>query len=82
MPENQQICLDSSCFTFFVDKEQFRVREPELSGIEIMRLAGIPLDVGLLLCLADGTQRQVPPDERVHLAECERFRRAPRLKRG
>ena len=83
MAEVQQHCPDPlECFTFFVDGKQFRVEEPVLTGLEIMRIAGIPVEVGLLLCLRDGTQRQVTPDERVRLADCQHFRRAPRFKRG
>ena len=47
-----------------------------------MELAGIPLEVGLLLCLDDGTQEQVEPDEVIELKPGRRFRKAPHFKRG
>ncbi len=69
-------------FTFFVDGTEFQVDEPKITGAEIMELAGIPLEVGLLLCLDDGTQEQVQPDEVVELKPGRRFRKAPQFKRG
>jgi hypothetical protein len=70
------------CFTFFVDDQQFTVERPKVTGLEILNLAGIPLEVGLLLILDDGTQRIVEPNEVIHLANCRRFKKAPRFKRG
>ena len=69
-------------FTFFVDGSEYRVAEPEITGAEIMRLVGIPIDIGLLLCEPDGTQRQVAPEEVIELKPGRRFRKAPRFKRG
>lgn len=69
-------------FTFFVDDQEFQVDEPTITGAEIMRLAGIALEVGLLLCLEDGTQEQVQPDDVIELKPGRRFRKAPHFKRG
>lgn len=69
-------------FTLFVDGAEYRVSESTITGAEIMRLAGIPLEVGLLLIDDDGTQRQVAPDEEVVLKPGRRFKKAPRFKRG
>ena len=67
---------------FFVDDKEFRVQQRTISGGEIMDLAGIPRQVGLLLILEDGTQRPVAPDEVIELKPGRRFKKAPRFKRG
>ena len=69
-------------FTFFVDGQEFHVDDATITGAEIMNLAGIPLEVGLLLCLEDGTQNKVQPDEVIELKPGRRFRKAPQFKRG
>ena len=69
-------------FTIFVDGEEFRVEESAITGGEIMDLAGIPHEVGLLLCEEDGTQRPIGVDEVITLKPGRRFRKAPRFKRG
>jgi hypothetical protein len=69
-------------YTFFVDDKEFRVDEPTITGGAIMNLAGIPHEVGLILILEDGTQRQIPADEVIELQPGRRFKKAPRFKRG
>jgi len=69
-------------FTFFVDGKEFRVHEPTMTATQIMQLAGIAPEVGLLLIEDDGTQRQVPLDEVFELEPGRRFKKAPRFKRG
>jgi hypothetical protein len=69
-------------FTFFVDGREFRIGDASITGAEIMDLAGIPREVGLLLIEEDGSQRQVAADEVVELAPGRRFRKAPRFTRG
>lgn len=69
-------------YTFFVDGEEFRVDEPTITGGEIMDLAGIPHEVGLLEILEDGTQRSVDVDEVIELKPGRRYKKAPRFKRG
>jgi hypothetical protein len=69
-------------YTFFVDGEEFHIDEPTITGLRIMELADIPLEVGLILLLDDGTQRTVDPDEVFELEPGRRFKKAPRFKRG
>lgn len=69
-------------FTLFVDNREFHVDEPTITGAQIMGMAGIPLEVGLVLIEDDGTQRPVPPDEVIELKPGRRFKKAPRFKRG
>ena len=69
-------------YTFFVDDQEFRVDDPTITGGEIMDLAGIPREVGLLFCLEDGTQEAVGADQVIELKPGRRFRKAPRFKRG
>ena len=69
-------------FIFFVDDIEFHVGAPTITGAEIMNMAGIPLEVGLVVIEEDGTQRPVPPDEVIELKPGRRFKKAPRFKRG
>ena len=69
-------------YTFFVEDREFHVDEPIITGGEIMDLAGIPRDVGLILILEDGTQQSVPADLVIELKPGRRFKKAPRFKRG
>ena len=69
-------------YTFFVDDREFRVGEPTVTGGEIMDLAGIPRNVGLILILEDGTQQPIAMDQVVELKPGRRFKKAPRFKRG
>jgi hypothetical protein len=69
-------------YTFFVDDRESHVGEPSVTGGQIMDLAGIPRDVGLILVHEDGTQDAVGVDEVVELQPGRRFKKAPRFKRG
>lgn len=69
-------------FTFWVDGVEFHVHEPTITAGEVMDVAGIPRDVGLLVIDEDGTQRQAAPDEVFELEPGRRFKKAPRFKRG
>jgi len=69
-------------YTFFVDDREFSVDEPTVTGAQIMSMAGIPVEVGLVLIEEDGTQRPVPPEEKIELKPGRRFKKAPRFKRG
>ena len=69
-------------FTIFVDGVEFHIEEPTITGGEIMDLAGIPREVGLILVLEDGTQIPVAEDEVVELKPGRRFKKAPRFIRG
>ena len=69
-------------YTLFVDDRGFHIDEPTITGGQIMDLAGIPQEVGLLLIDEDGTQKQVRADEVIELKPGRRFKKAPRFKRG
>ena len=69
-------------YTLFVDDNEYRVDRPQLTGAEIMDLAGIPRDVGLILIEEDGTQVQVREGDVVELKPGRRFKKAPRFIRG
>lgn len=69
-------------FTFFVDGVEYHVEKDTITAGEIMDIAGIPRDVGLLLCNDDGTQTQLQPEDEIELKPGRRFRKAPRFKRG
>ena len=69
-------------FTIFVDGVEFHIEEPTITGGEIMDLAGIPREVGLIMVLEDGTQISVADDEVVELKPGRRFKKAPRFVRG
>jgi hypothetical protein len=70
-------------FTLFIDDMEYRVQQESLTGAQIMGLANIPLEVGLVLIEEDGTQRSFGADE-VFTFEGpgRRFKKAPRFKRG
>ena len=69
-------------YTFFVDGKEFNVQQATITGGEIMDLAGIPREVGLILVHEDGSQVQVGPDDVIELKPGRRFKRAPRFVRG
>ena len=69
-------------FAFFVDSQEFHVHEPTITGGEIMDLAGIPREVGLIQVLPDGSQEQVGENEIIELKPGRRFKKAPRFVRG
>jgi hypothetical protein len=65
-----------------VDGREFEVGRDEITGGEIMDLAGIPREVGLIQLLEDGTQQQVGVDEVIELKPGRRFKKRPRFQRG
>jgi len=70
-------------FCLVVDGVQYSVGHPLITGGEIMDLAGIPREVGLILIAEDGTQRVVGEEERLNLAQLKgKFKRCPRFVRG
>jgi hypothetical protein len=69
-------------FTIFVDGEEFHLEQPTITGGEIMDLASIPREVGLIQILEDGTQVQVAEDQVIELQPGRRFKKAPRFVRG
>ncbi|OGO52536.1 MAG: hypothetical protein A2148_08560 [Chloroflexi bacterium RBG_16_68_14] len=74
--------VEGKFFTIFVDGKEFHLEQSTITGGEIMDLAGISRDVGLIQILEDGTQVQVQPDEVVELQPGRRFKKAPRFVRG
>jgi multiubiquitin len=80
----QAVILDArgKFFTFFVDGKEFHVEKETIIGGEIMDLAGIPREVGLILVKEDGTQVSVGADESIELKPGRRFKKAPRFVRG
>ena len=69
-------------FTVVVNGQEFQFDHEVVTGGEIMDLAGIPRDVGLIQILEDGTQIQVAIDDEIELKPGRRFKRAPRFIRG
>ncbi len=70
-------------FSFVVEEVEYTVDHPLITGGEIMDMAGIPRDVGLILICDDGTQEVVKAEQRLNLAELRgRFKRSPRFRRG
>ena len=74
--------VEGKFFTVIVDDKEFHIEESTITGGEIMDLAGIPREVGLIHVLEDGTQVQVGEDEVVELKPGRRFKKAPRFVRG
>ena len=69
-------------FTLFVDGQEFHIEQSTITGGEIMDLAGIPREVGLIMVEEDGTQVPVAEDDVVELKPGRRFKKAPRFIRG
>ncbi|MFW6114454.1 MAG: hypothetical protein ACOC7K_01805 [bacterium] len=70
-------------FCFVVDGTQYERKHPLVTAGEIMDIAGIPREVGLIYIEPNGTHRVVPDDERFNLAKLAgKFKRCPQFKRG
>lgn len=69
-------------FTLFVDDKEFHVAQSTLTGAEIMDLAGIPHEVGLIQILEDGSQSPIKETDVIELKPGRRFKKAPRFRRG
>lgn len=70
-------------YTFFVDGEEYQTEESSLTCGEIMDIAGIPRDVGLIHIHEDGTEEQCEADEVFEFeGPGRRFKKAPRFRRG
>lgn len=69
-------------YIVFVDDVEYSFDHTPVTGAEIMDAAGIPYSVGLVLLLEDGTQQPVGTDEEIDLKPGNRFKKAPRFKRG
>jgi hypothetical protein len=69
-------------FVFDVDDVTYEHDRPTITGGEIMALAGISPNDGLIQILPDGTRKTIAPDETVRLVPGIQFKRRPRFKRG
>jgi hypothetical protein len=81
--DNQQAQKDGGPFYIvFVDDVEHRFDHTPVSGREIMDASGILHSVGLILIKEDGTQEQITLDQKIDLKPGQRFKKAPRFKRG
>jgi len=69
-------------FVFEVDDVEYTYDKHEITGAQIMAIAGISPSEGLVQVLPDGTRKTIAPDEIVHLVPGAQFKRRPRFKRG
>jgi hypothetical protein len=69
-------------FVFEVDDVEYTYDKPEITGAQIMAIAGISPSEGLVQILPDGTRKTIAPDETVHLVPGAQLKRRPRFKRG
>lgn len=70
-------------FTFFVDSKEYHTPEPQITGGQIMDIAGIPRSTGLIEIMEDGSQVQIGENEVISFTgPGRRFKKAPRFKRG
>lgn len=70
-------------FTFFVDGKEYHTTEPQITGGQIMDIAGIPRSTGLIEIMEDGLQVQINENEVIEFkGPGRRFKKAPRFKRG
>ncbi len=72
----------SHVYVLEVDGTEYTVDHEDITGAEIMALAGIPPEAGLVQILEDGTQKPVLADEVIELKPGRRFKKRPRFKRG
>ena len=69
-------------YVVFVDAIEYKFDHTPVTGGEIMDIAGIPHDGGLVLINDDGSQTSVGLEEEIDLKPGQRFKKAPRFKRG
>lgn len=69
-------------YAFEVDGVEFRWDEATITGAQIMELAGIPQEVGLVLLHDDGTQETIAPERVIELEPGRRIKKRPRFQRG
>lgn len=69
-------------FVFEVDGTTYEHDRPKITGGQIMDLAGIPREQGLIQVNPDGTTTSIAADQEVHLVPDARFKRRPRFRRG
>lgn len=69
-------------FVYDVEGTTYQHDRPKITGGEIMDIAGIPREQGLIRINEDGTTTSIAADQEVHLVPKARFKRRPRFKRG
>ncbi len=69
-------------FVFEVEGTTYEHDRPKITGGEIMDIAGIPREQGLIQINPDGTTTSIAADQEVHLVPEARFKRRPRFRRG
>lgn len=69
-------------FVFEVDGKTYEHDRPRILGSEIMTVAEISPNDGLVQLLPDGTTVTINPDDEVKLVPGAQFRRRPRFRRG
>ena len=69
-------------FVFEVEDTNYEHNRPEITGGEIMDIAGIPREQGLIQINPDGTTTSIAADQQVRLVPNARFKRRPRFRRG
>jgi hypothetical protein len=70
-------------YKFIVDDVEYQTQEKELTGSQIMDIAGIPHETGIVQILEDGTQLQIKETDIISLKDSKhKFKTAPRFKRG
>jgi hypothetical protein len=69
-------------FVFEVEGTTYEHNRPNITGGEIMDIAGISREQGLIRCSADGTTMSIAAEQEVHLVPGAQFKRRPRFKRG
>jgi hypothetical protein len=82
IPNQERPDERAAVFVFDVDDVTYEHDRPTITGGEIMSLAGISANDGLIQILPDGTRKTVTSDETVHLVPGAQFKRRPRFKRG
>lgn len=66
-----------------MNETECQTEQPQLTGGEIMDIAGILRSTGLVEILKDGSQVQVGEDEVIEFKDLDRrFKKAPSFKRG
>lgn len=87
-PDDRNKSIDShqkvdEKYKFIVDNVEYQTQEKELTGSQIMDIAGIPHEVGIIQILEDGTQLQIGETDIISLKDSKhKFKTAPRFKRG
>lgn len=80
--QDQTLSADRAPFFFEVDDVNYEYDHPLITGAEIMAIAGISPNDGLVQVLPDGSRKTVSPTEEVRLVPGIHFKRRPKFKRG